>query len=76
MYTVCILEGREEEEQQCFSTTVKGMEIQYLDLDHKLTIGVWSLQEQLDFPSDIDLANAIDYNILGTRQYNRWDMYW
>ena len=32
------------------------------------------LQERLGFPSDIDLANAIDYNIVGNCQLNQRDI--
>lgn len=47
------------------------MEIQYSGLVWKHVIVDWCLQEYLGFPSDIDLANAIDYNILSTCQFNR-----
>ena len=32
------------------------------------------LQERLGFPSDVTLANAIEYNVLGTCQYIRRDI--
>ena len=51
--------------EQCHLTTVKGMEMQYLALDQKYTAAVRSLQECLGFPSDVDLANAINCSVVG-----------
>ena len=55
-------------------TTVKETEMQYSALDRKCAEAVRSLKERLGFPSDIDLANAIDYNIVGNCQLNQRDI--
>ena len=57
--------GETTENEHYYFTTVKGMEMLYSALDQKRTIVVLCLQESLGFPIDIDLANDIDYNILG-----------
>ena len=50
------------------------MEMQYSALDQKRTIAVQSLQECLGFHSNINLENAIDWNIPGTCQFNQRDI--
>ena len=37
-------------------------------------MAVQSLQKCLGFPNDVNLANAIDYNIIGTFQFNHRDI--
>lgn len=46
----------------------------YSVLYRKRAMAVQSLQEQLGFPSDVDLSNTIDYNILRTCQFNCRDI--
>ena len=70
----CMHIGDATETEHCYFTTVKGMEMQYSPLDRKRAIAVQSLKEHLLFPSNIDLANTIDYNILGTYQFNQRDI--
>ena len=64
----------EEEKETCFFATIKGKMAMFLELDQKQAKAVRELQERLGFPSDIDLAKAIDYNTLGTCQFNRRDI--
>ena len=45
--------------EQCFSTTVKGIEMNYLVLDQKKAEAVRELQEKLGFSNNIDFVNAI-----------------
>ena len=61
--------------EECHAlTTVKENGMQYSALDQKRAEAVQSLQEQLGFPSDTDLANAIDYNVIQNCQFNRRDI--
>ena len=55
-------------------TTIKETEIQYSALDQKRAEAVRSLQERLGFPSDINLANTTNYNIVGNCQLNQRDI--
>ena len=50
------------------------MEIQYSTLDQKKEMVVRALQGCIWFSSDVNLANVIEYNILGTCQYNQQDI--
>ena len=70
MYMKCKF-GDTAKKEQCHFTTVKGMEMQYSALDRKRAAVVRSLQECLGFPSNVDLANAINYNIVGNCQLNQ-----
>lgn len=65
---------REDKEAKYFFSTVKGMEIKYSELDQKRVEAVRNLQEWLGFPSDVHLANAIEYNVLGMCLYNKRDI--
>ena len=46
----------------------------FSELDCKRAKAVRELQEKLGFPSYVDLARAIEYNVLGTYQFNRRDI--
>ena len=50
------------------------MKKQYSDADYNRAKGVRKLQERLGFPSDADLANALEYNVLGPCEYNARDI--
>ena len=70
----CMHIGRKDNKQQCFFTTVKVIEMKYSILHQKQALVVQALQENLRLPSNVDLANVIEYNILGTCQYNQCDI--
>lgn len=55
-------------------TTVKGQKALFSELDCRRAEAVRNLQEHLGYPSDKDFANAIDYNMLGTCEFNRRDI--
>ena len=50
------------------------MDLECSELDRKRAIALRSLQKKIEFPSDNDLANAIDYNVIGKCQFNRRDI--
>ena len=56
----CLHIGDTAEHKHCYLSTVEGTKMQYSALDQKRATAVQSLQERMGFPSDINLANAID----------------
>ena len=42
--------------------------------DYKRAKAVQNLQSRLGFPSTIDLANVMEYNVLGACDFNRRDI--
>ena len=64
----------EEEKETCLFATIKGKMAMFSELDQKRAKAVRELQERLGFPSNIDLAKAIEYNTLGTCQFNIRDI--
>ena len=70
----CELKPNQENKEDCFFSTVKGRKAMFSKLDCKRAAAVRELQERLGFPSDVILAKAIEYNVLGTCQYNRRDI--
>ena len=70
----CELNIDQENKEDCFFSTVKGRKAMFSKLDCKGAAAVRELQKRLGFPSDVTLAKAIEYNILGTCQYNRRDI--
>ena len=54
--------------------TVKENKSKYSDLDYKRAVKIRELQESLGFPSDKDLAHAIEYNVLGNTPFTRRDV--
>ena len=73
LYGVYLGDGRPEEMCYAFST-VDGKKALFSQLDCKRAEAVRNLQERLGYPSDVDLANAIEYNVLGTCEFNRRDI--
>ena len=63
-----------EDNKGCFFATVKGMKAMFSELDCKRAEAVRELQERLGYLSDMDLARAIEYNVLSTYQFNRQDI--
>ena len=55
----------DKDKKGCFFATVKGMKAMISKLDYKRTEAIRELQERLGYPSDVDLARAIEYNVLG-----------
>ena len=60
----------DKDKKGCFFATVKGMKAMFSELDCKRAEAVRELQERLGYPSDVDLARAIEYNVLSTCQFN------
>ena len=73
LYGVHLGQGNPTNKCYMFST-VQGQKSLFSDLDCKRAGAVRDLQERLGFPSDVDFANAIEYNVLGTCEYNRQDI--
>ena len=73
LYGVHLGQGNPTNKCYLFST-VQGQKSLFSDLDCKRAEAVRALQERLGFPSDVDFANAIEYNVLGTCEYNRRDI--
>ena len=72
LYCLSVFHG--DVQECCFVTTVAGVEIEYSGLDRRRAKAVRSLQKRIGFPSDNNLANTIDYNVVGNCQFNRRDI--
>ena len=55
-------------------TTVQSTQSKYSDIDYRRAVKIWELQEALACPSDIDLAHAIDHNVIGNTPFTRRDV--
>ena len=64
----CKLNLNQEKKEDCFFSTVKGRKAMFSKLDCKQAAAVREFQERLVFSSDVTLAKAIEYNVLGTCQ--------
>ena len=73
LYGVYLRDRKPEEVCYAFST-VDGNNALFSELDCKQAKAVRNLQERTGYPSNIDLANAIEYNFLGTCEINRRDI--
>jgi hypothetical protein len=54
--------------------TVKGESAHFSAIDCRRAAKVWELQEVLACPSDIDLANAVEHNVIGNNPFTRRDI--
>lgn len=72
LYCLSMFDG--DEQDYCFVTTVARVEMEYLGLDRRRVEAVKSLQKRIGFPNDNNLANAIDYNVIGNYQFNQQDI--
>jgi hypothetical protein len=54
--------------------TVKGESAHFSDIDCRRATKVRDLQEALACPSDVDLANAIEHNVIGNNPFTRRDV--
>jgi len=54
--------------------TVKGESIHFSAIDCRRAAKVWELQEILGCPSDVDLANAVEHNVIGNNSFTRRDI--
>ena len=61
-------------EDKCYLTTVKDRKAMFSEADCCRVEVVQNLQSRFGHPSDVDLANAIEYNVLGSCNFNRRDM--
>ena len=58
--------GEEDPKNMCYVfSTVQGQKLFFSDLNYKQAEAMRDLQERLGLPSDVDFANAIEYNVLG-----------
>ena len=62
LYCLSVYDG--DEYDCCYITTVAGTEIEFSELDQRRAEAVRYLQKRIGFPSDNDLANDIDYNVI------------
>ena len=62
----CMYTGKKNYKQQWFFIIMKGMEMKSSIVDQKQLLAIWALQECLRFPNDVDLADAIECNMLQT----------
>lgn len=67
LYCFSVYNG--DEYDCCYITRVAGTEIEFSELNRKRVEAVRSLQKRINFPSDNDLVNAIDYNVVGNCQF-------
>ena len=61
-------------EDKCYLSTVKDRKALFTEADCKRAEAVRNLQSRLGFPSDVDLTNAMEYNVLGPCNFNRRDI--
>jgi hypothetical protein len=54
--------------------TVKGESAHFSAIDCRRTAKVCDLQEVLACPSDVDLANAVEHNVIGNNPFTRRDI--
>jgi hypothetical protein len=54
--------------------TVKGESAHFSAINCRRAAKVWELQEVLACPSDIDLANAAEHNVIGNNPFTRRDI--
>ena len=71
----CMELRSDEEKEDCFFGTVKGRMAMFSKMDVKRAEAVRNLQERLGFPLDTTLDKSIEYNVLGTCQFNRRDIH-
>ena len=61
-------------ENKCYLATVKDRKVMFSEADRRRAEAVQNLQSRLGHPSDVDLANAMEYNVLGPCNFNRRDI--
>ena len=64
----------DKEKEEYFFGIVKGKMAMFSNMDCKRAEAVQNLQGRLGFPSDVTLAKLIEYNVIGTCQFNRCDI--
>lgn len=61
-------------EDKCYLTTVKDRKAMFSEADCRRAEAVRNLESRLGHPLDVDLANAMEYNVLGPCDFNRRDI--
>ena len=59
---------------KCYLTTMKDRKAMFSEADCSYAKAVRNLQSRLGHPLDVDLANAMKYNVLGPCDFNKRDM--
>ena len=64
----------DEGEDKCYLATVKDRKAMFSEADYRRAEAVQNLQLRLGHPSNVDLVNVMEYNVLGPCNLNRRDI--
>jgi hypothetical protein len=70
----CIDIKHEDDHMVMAHQTVKGESSHFSAIDCRRAAKIRDLQEALAFPSDVDLANAVEHNVIGNNPFTRRDV--
>ena len=72
LYTYVI--GKGKEHKILVHSTVEGESEKFSQIDQTCTKAICEMQKMLASPSDYDLANAIENNVVGSTPFTRRDV--
>lgn len=73
-YLYCAYLHPDDREDKCYLLTVKDMKVMFSEVDCRRVEAIQNLQLKLEHPSDVDLVNTMEYNVLSLCDFNRRDI--